>query len=329
MMLQQQWTGQTGFSNASIADTFKGVFFEDTPEGLTFSPAQLATTKDKCRKDNVYFPEFIENKRAIAEMLFPMNRQLYDFVDGKKEAVPSLGERLQEDEETIAQADVVIIQFFLQPAWMETPALFLMFNAGAKPKYVSTIEVIRLYMNVVKIIEDGLSSVVDQSKYRHAVQEREREISETADFVHMHLFSTAEYQTVFQDLNEETLQCLNQFMVQYTLRFIMVIERFLIRVFDGGFTIANQSLQSNGRVCVAPDETQRASVKESTAIWAKLHEEIFGADKRFSLDTEPTLGYLPPRKQFLEKVEAGDETGAWFSLYTYWLLLATQYVLPE
>jgi hypothetical protein len=325
-----QWTPETGFGDRTI-DEFRAVFLKHEEGGkhIGFPYERTNEVREECQKAGMYYVAFLDDYPMRSRMLFPMNRLAMtlegDLVDDEKQQ-PTIAEALQNNEEGQQGSSMQIIQYFLQPFLMETPTLYLLLLAGPKPKYISSIEVLKVYFSVVHMLQASKLPFCETEVFNNALECREFELGQTINFLQGHLFRTSEYQNIFGTLDPTAITSLRQFMVQYTLRTIMIIERFFIRVFAGRLTVANKVLLSTGRVCTNPDEDQRKYLHESIKFWTSEYESLFTQIPMFKRESESFPGYLPPRDSILEKISTNENSDEWFSLYGFWFMLATQYI---
>jgi len=325
----REWTPETGFGDSTI-DEFRAVFLKRDEDGrIGFAYEKSHEVREQCSKAGLYVVDFLDDYPMRTRMLFPMNRLAMtlegDLLDEEKQQ-PTIAEALQNNEEGQQGSSMQIVQYFLQPFLMETPTLYLLLLAGPKTDYISSIEVLKVYISVVHMIQASKLPFCETEVFKNALECREFELGQTINFVQSKLFRASEYQNIFGTLEEKAVSSLHQFMVQYTLRTIMIIERFLIRVFAGRFTQANKVLLSTGRVCMNLDQDQRRYLQETIAFWTSEYESLFTQIPMFKNDNESFPGYLPSRANLLEKISTSEKSEEWFSLYGFWFMLATQYI---
>lgn len=324
------WSPENGFTNPKI-DAFRQIFLtrDSSGEYVSFDYGRLRDVRGECERAGLYQVDFLDNYPMRSKLLFPMNRLAMTFegevVDEEKQQ-PTVAEALQNNEEGQLGASIQIIQYFLQPFLMETPTLYLLLLAGPKPKYISSIEVLKLYFSVVHMIQASKLPFCDDEVFKSALECREYELEQMINFVQGHLFRTCEYQNIFGTHDATAVSGLHLFMIQYTLRTIMVIERFLIRIFAGRYTTENLVLLSTGRVCIELGEDQRKYLKESVDFWISEYESVFNRIPVFQLGHQSFPGNLPSRESLLEKISSSDNFGEWFSVYGFWFMMATQYI---
>lgn len=325
-----EWTPETGFGDRTV-DEFRAVFLKQEEDGqrILFPYERSNDVREECQKAGMYYVSFLDDYPMRTRMLFPMNRLALtlegDLVEEEKQQ-PTIAEALQNNEEGQQGSSLQIVQYFLQPFLMETPTLYLLLLAGPKPKYISSIEVLKVYFSVVHMLQASKLPFCEADVFKNALECREFELQQTINFMQGHLFRTSEYQNVFGTLDTTAITSLRQFMVQYTLRTIMIIERFLIRVFAGRFTLVNKVLLSTGRVCTNLDEDQRKYLRESIQFWTSEYESLFTQIPMFKRENDSFPGQLPSRDAILEKISTSDNCEEWFSLYGFWFMLATQYI---
>jgi hypothetical protein len=335
MTVSGNWDPENGFGDTRQS-AYRAKLLECKDGKESFPYGRQEALSAIFAKAGDYFPSFVCSDYPIKNRFFPMNLKGVRIFgmeltpEVEKEEEPTFAELVMGNQEFVRQCQEFFVSQNCQIGLIETPILYLLFLAGETPKFVSTAEVIRLYWTVICMIEaNELPIHPDERVLAKALEIRNREFNEVSAFCLKHLQSHPEFQSLVKEEDEKAKQDLTMFLLQYTVRMIQVMERYLIRIFDGRFTNQNSVLISSGKILTTYSAEELLALQEMSRAWVSCYEEAFGIEEPYSLENPEPLGFLPSRKLLKDKFETTLEPCLDYSVYVLWFAYAYQYIRLE
>ncbi len=328
----RNWSPENGFGVSEI-DRHRKFLLQETDTGILFPWGTQVDLKIKSKEEKCYFPEFLTTTQSLVNRFFPMNAKNWSL-----EEKPSSDEKSQvsfiDYVMGSAEFQVEVENFFvlhtLQSAFIETPTLLLMLVAGKREKFISITEVIKIYWSVIVVVEGNqLPLQSDERVLANAITKRNREFQLTTTFFKNQLFTHACFQNLFVEQNEKDMLELHEFFLQYTLRMIQIMEKYLIRVFEGRFTEENSVLLCTGRIVEPETEDQIKIASEYVLTLVSCFEDSYANQEPFFLESSDQLGFLPNRKDILDRIAKSKTPFVDYSYYLLWFVYATRYLQLE
>jgi hypothetical protein len=335
MTVSGKWDPNNGFGDARQA-AYRAKLLECKDGNESFPYGRQEFLSAAFAKAKEYFPSFVCSDYPIKNRFFPMNLKGIRIFgqeilpEAEKEDEATFAELIMGNETFALRCQEFFVTQNCQIGLMETPILYLLFLAGESPKFVSTAAVIRLYWTIICMIEaNDLPIHPDERVMAKALQIRNQEFEETSLFCLTKLQSTPEFQSLLKEEDEKAKSNLSMFLLQYTIRTIQVMERFLIRIFDGRFTDQNSILLSSGKIQTTHSTEEVKVLQELCESWVNCYEVAFGSEEPYSLENPEPLGFLPSRKPLKDKLETSSEPCLDYSVYVLWFAYAYQYIRLE
>lgn len=328
----RNWSPQNGFGVSEI-DQYRKFLLQETDTGILFPWGTQIDLKIKCKEEKRYFPEFITSTQSLVNRFFPMNAKDWSLEkpsESEEKSQVSFIDYVMGNDGFRLEVENFFVLHTLQSAFIETPTLLLMLIAGQREKFVSITEVIKIYWSVIVLVEaNQLPLQSDERVLASAITKRNREFHLTTTFFKNQLFTHARFQNLFVEQNEKDLLELHEFFLQYTLRMIQIMEKYLIRVFDGRFTEENSVLLCTGRIFEPKTEEQIKIASEFVLTLVSCFENTYANQAPFFLESSDQLGFLPNRKDILDRIASSKTPFVDYSHYLLWFVYATRYLQLE
>ena len=329
----RNWSPKDGFGVSAI-DHYRKFLLQETDTEILFPWGTQVDLKIKSKEQERYFPEFIATTQSLVNRFFPMNAKEWSLEkpspesDDKKQV--SFIDYVMGSAELQVEVENFFVMHTLQSAFIETPTLLLMLIAGKREKFISITEVIKIYWSVIVVVEGNqLPLQSDERVLASAITKRNQEFQLTTTFFKNQLFTHACFQNLFVEQNEKDLLELHEFCLQYTLRMIQIMEKYLIRVFDGRFTEENSVLLCTGRIFKPETEDQIKVASDYVLTLVSCFENIYANQEPFFPEASDQLGFLPNRKTILDRIANSKIPFVDYSYYLLWFVYATRYLQLE